>query len=114
MRCVLRLERCSSRAYRIVPYSVTLTTMPQNCCVACYLLATPGGRSTAHLLISSTAAVSNDEPERLRFAFRQIEQRFGQLSDATVHHVRGSSVKQPERIARAILTAATLDEVLHR
>ncbi|MFT4840411.1 MAG: flagellar biosynthesis/type III secretory pathway protein FliH [Planctomycetota bacterium] len=37
------------------------------------LLATPGGRSIAHLLVSYTAAVSNDEPERLRLAFRQIE-----------------------------------------
>jgi hypothetical protein len=37
------------------------------------LLVTPGGRSIAHLLVSYTAAVSNDEPERLRRAFRQIE-----------------------------------------
>ena len=37
------------------------------------LLATPKGRSIAHLLVSYTAAVSNDEPERLRLAFQQIE-----------------------------------------
>ena len=116
------------------------------------LLATPGGRSIAHLLVSYTAAVSNDEPERLRLAFRQIEpamesdymttaeqliqrgreqglqegaaqgttqvllaqleQRFGQLGEATVQRVRSSSAQQLEQIARAILTAATLDEVL--
>ncbi|MGK0155796.1 MAG: flagellar biosynthesis/type III secretory pathway protein FliH [Neolewinella sp.] len=124
------------------------------------LLATPGGRSIAFLLVSYTAAVSNDEPERLRLAFRQIEpamesdymttaeqliqrgreqglqegaaqgvaqgvaqgaaqvllaqleQRFGPLGEATVQHVRGASAKQLEQIARVILTAATLDEVL--
>ena len=42
----------------------------------------------------------------------QLEQRFGQLSEATVQRVRGSSAQQLEQIARAILTAATLDEVL--
>jgi hypothetical protein len=108
------------------------------------LLATPKGRSIAHLLVSYTAAVSNDEPERLRLAFQQIEpamesdymttaeqliqrgleqgtvqvllaqleQRFGQLSEATVQRVRNSSSEQLQQIALSILTAATLDEVL--
>ena len=108
------------------------------------LLATPKGRSIAHLLVSYTAAVSNDEPERLRLAFQQIEpamesdymttaeqliqsgleqgtvqvllaqleQRFGQLSEATVQRVRSSSSEQLQQIALTILTAATLDEVL--
>ena len=112
------------------------------------LLATPKGRSIAHLLVSYTAAVSNDDPERLRLAFQQIEpamesdymttaeqliqrglkqgleqgtvqvllaqleQRFGQLSEATVQRVRSSSSEQLQQVALTSLTAATLEEVL--
>ena len=42
----------------------------------------------------------------------QLEQRFGQLSEATVQRVRSSSSEQLQQIALTILTAATLDEVL--
>ena len=42
----------------------------------------------------------------------QLEQRFGQLSEATVQRVRSSSSEQLQQIALIILTAATLEEVL--
>lgn len=41
-----------------------------------------------------------------------LEQRFGPLTAATVERVRASTAEQLDRIARAILTAATLDEIL--
>lgn len=104
------------------------------------LLVAPGGRAIAHRLVSYVAAVSNEEAERLRLAYRDVdpgmendymttaeqlmqrgevrmllnllEQRFGPLPDAAIQRVRSSTTEELGRIARAILTAATLDEVI--
>jgi hypothetical protein len=107
------------------------------------LLATPGGREIAHRLVSYVAAVSDDAPDRLRLAYRDIEpkmesnymttaeqlmqrgaiagtvkilltlleQRFGPLSAATIQRLHDSSPTALDRIARAVLTAPTLDAV---
>jgi len=103
------------------------------------LLASPGGRAIAQRLVSYVAAVSPDDRDRLRLAYRDIEpkmettymtvaeqwmrqgraqilltlleQRFGPLHAATIQRVEHSTPAELDRIACAVLTAPTLAAV---